>query len=176
MRIHNRILHILIGLGLILVAILLILLEESGPEIIALILGISMLIYGIRCFAAYFTKFRYMVGGRSQLYIGVLTLDLGLLMLTSFSASTFLTLLYLLGIRLLTGGIDLMRALESRKNQAPWIMKLLSAVVSLVTVVLGVIFFRDPATVVTIYCIGLGISAVEHFITAFRKSQAVTIA
>jgi len=176
MRINKRILHILIGLGLILVAILLISLEESSPWIIALILGISLLIYGIRCFAAFFTKFRYVVGGRNQLYIGIFNLDLGLLMLTSYSASTFLSLLYLLGVRLLTGGIDLMRALESRKKQAPWIIKLLSAIISLVTVILGVIFFRDPATVVTIYCIGLGISAVEHFITAFRKSHAVMIA
>lgn len=175
MRIHKRILHILIGLGLILAAVLLALLGEIGPEVIALILGISMLIYSIRCFAAYFTKFRYIVGGRSQLYIGILALDLSLLILTSFSTSTFLVLLYLLGIRLLTGGIDLARALESRKNQAPWIMKLLSAIVSLVTVILGVIFFRVPETVVDIYCISLGISAVEHFITAFKKSHAVTI-
>lgn len=176
MRISKRILHILIALGLVLVGVLLISLEEDGPEVIALILGIAMLIYGIRCVAAYFTKFRYMVGGKSQLYIGILSLDLGLLIGSSFNQSAFLILLILLGIRLLTGVIDLMRALESRKNGAPWVMKLLSAIVSLVTVILGVIYFRNPQTAFTIFCIGLFFSAVEHLITAFRKSNVVIIA
>lgn len=119
MKINKRILHILIGPGLILVAVLLISLGEKGPEIIALVLGISMLIYGVRCLIVYFTKFRHMVGGRSQLYNGILTLDLGLLMLISFNTSTFLILVYLLGARLLSGGIDLMRSLESKKNGSP---------------------------------------------------------
>ena len=176
MKINKRILHILIGLGLILVAVLLISLGEKGPEIIALVLGISMLIYGVRCLIVYFTKFRHMVGGRSQLYNGILTLDLGLLMLISFNTSTFLILVYLLGARLLSGGIDLMRSLESKKNGSPWLVKLLSAIISLVTVILGVIYFRDPDVVVLIYCISLGISAIEHFIAAFRRSKAVTIA
>ena len=175
MKINKRILHILIGTGLILAAILLFSLGEDGPEVVALILGISMLVYGIRCLVAYFTKFRYMVGGRTQLYIGILTLDLGLLIGASFNGSMFLILLYLLGIRLLSGVIDLLRALESKKNDSPWVMKLLAAIVSLVTVILGVIYFSNPKTVVTIYCIGLAISAVEHFITAFGKSEAVTI-
>ena len=176
MKLHKRILHILIGLGLILVAILLGLLGEDGPEVIALILGISMLAYGIRCFIAYFTKYRHMVGGRTQLYNGILTLDLGLLMLSSFNRFTFLILIYLLGIRLLTGGIDLMRSLESKKNGSPWVIKMVSAFISFATVILGIICFSDPETVVDIYCISLLISAVEHFITAFRKSHAVTIA
>lgn len=176
MKLHKRILHILIGLGLILVAVLLGLLGEAGPEVIALILGISMIAYGIRCFIAYFTKYRHMVGGRSQLYNGILTLDLGLLMISTFSKYTFVILLYLLGIRLLTGGIDLMRSLESKKNGSPWVIKMISAFISLATVILGIIYFGDPETVVDIYCISLLISAIEHFITAFRKSKAVTIA
>ena len=176
MKLHKRILHILIGLGLILVAVLLGLLGEAGPEVIALILGISMIAYGIRCFIAYFTKYRHMVGGRSQLYNGILTLDLGLLMISTFSKYTFVILLYLLGIRLLTGGIDLMRSLESKKNGSPWVIKMISAFISLATVILGIIYFGDPEIVVDIYCISLLISAIEHFITAFRKSKAVTIA
>jgi multidrug transporter EmrE-like cation transporter len=176
MGIPKRILHILIGIGLILIALLLVLLGEDGPDVIALILGISMLIYGIRCLVAFASKFRFMVGGRSQLYIGIIALDLGLLIISSFSGSTFLILLYLLGIRLVTGGIDLARAIESKKNGAPWKMKLFSGIVSLATVILGLVFFRDPETVVDIYCIGLLISAVEHFISAFRRSKVVTIA
>ena len=176
MKIHKRILHILIGIGLILVAVLLVLFEELGPVIIALIVGISMLIFGIRCFVAYFTKFRYMVGGRNQLYIGILSLDLGLLLGSASSGSTFLILLYLLGIRLVTGVIDLLRALEAKKHNSPWVIKLIAGIISLGTVILGVIYFRDPETVVDIFCIGLVISAVEHFITAFRKSKAAIIA
>ena len=176
MRIHKRILHILIAVGLVIVAVLLFSLGPSGPEIIALIMGIAMIIYGIRCFIAYFSKFRYMIGGRSQLYYGILSLDLGLLMVVSFNQSMFLVLLYLLGIRLLTGGIDLGRAMEARKNGSPWIIKMLAGIISVITVILGVIYFRDPKAVVMIFCIGLIISAVEHLITAFSKSKSVTIA
>ena len=97
-------------------------------------------------------------------------------MISNFSKYTFVILLYLLGIRLLTGGIDLMRSLESKKNGSPWVIKMISAFISLATVILGIIYFGDPETVVDIYCISLLISAIEHFITAFRKSKAVTIA
>lgn len=176
MGIPKRVLHILIGIGLILVAVLLGLLGPLSPELIALILGFSMFGYGIRCFVAYFTKFRHMVGGRKQLYNGILTLDSGLLLLGSFNGSAFLILLYLLGIRLVTGAIDLARAIEAKKHNSPWIVKFLAGIISLATVVFGVIFFRDPETVVDIYCISLIISAVEHFITAFRKTKTATIA
>ena len=176
MNIYKRILHIGIAVGLIAVAMILATVEEEGPSVIALILGITTLVYGIRCFAAYITKFRYMVGGREQLYIGIIAMDLGLLIVSAFNGSSGLILLYLLGMRAFSGGIDIARALESKKHAAPWKTKLAAGILSLGTVLLGIIFFRNPDTVVDIYCIGLIISAVEHIITAFRRTEIVTIA
>lgn len=176
MKMHKRILHLLIAVGLIFVVVLLAKLDEEGPKFVGLILGISMILYGIRTLAGYFLKFRHTVGGRSQLYIGIISMDLGLLIISSINVSIYLVLMYLLGIRAIAGGIDLARAMESKRNGAPWVVKLVAGIISLATVVIGVIFFRNPDTVVDIYVIGLLISAVEHVITAFRKTTVVTIA
>ena len=111
-----------------------------------------------------------------QLYIGIVVMDLGLLIISSSSGSTILILIFLLGFQLVTGAIGVARALEARKNGAPWKVRLAGGIVSLVTVILGIIFFRDPENVVDIYCLGLIFSAVEHIITAFRREKVVTIA
>ena len=175
MGIHNRILHILIAVGLIFMAVLLFFLGEYGTQLVALIMGFTLLIYGIRCLVAYFLKFRFTVGGRMQLYIGIIVMDLGLLILGSFNGSSVLIMFYLLGFRLVTGGIDVARAIEARKNKGHWKIRLTAGIISLGTA-LGFIFFKDPYAVVDIYCIGLLFSAVEHIITAFRRNKIVTIA
>jgi uncharacterized membrane protein HdeD (DUF308 family) len=175
MKIHNRIFHILIAAGLVFMAVLLYFLGEDGTKLIALIMGFSLLIYGIRCLAAYFLKFRFVIGGRMQLYIGIIVMDLGLLIGGSFTGSSILIMFYLIGFRLVTGGIGVARAMEARKAGAPWKIRLAAGIISLVTA-LGFIFFKDPKAVVYIYCIGLLFSAAEHIITAFRKNKIVTIA
>ena len=176
MKIHNRILHILIAIGLVFVALLLAFLGEKGKNLIALIMGFSLLINGIRCLVAYFIKYRYTVGGRMQLYIGIISMDLGLVIISSFNGSSILILIYLLGFRLVTGGIGVARAMEARKAGAPWKIRLTAGIISLATVLLGIIFFMDPEVVVDIYCLGLLFSAVEHIITAFRRNKIVMIA
>ena len=175
MKVYNRILHILIATGLIFVAVLLAVLGEGAKELIGLIMGVSLLIYGIRCLVAYFLKFRYTVGGRMQLYIGIIVMDLGLLIISSYNGSSFLVATYLLGFRLVMGGIDVARALEARKNRAPWKIKLTVGIISLATTLLCIIL-KDPEAVVDVFCLGLLLSAAEHIITAFRKNKIVTIA
>lgn len=176
MEIHNRILHILIAVGLICIAVLLYFLGEDGPNVIALIMGVTLAIYGIRCLVAYFLKFRYIIGGRMQLYIGIIVMDLGLLIIGSFNGSGILILIYLLGFRLVMGVIGVARALERKKSGASWKIRLAGGIISLLTVLVGIIFFREPEVVVDIYCIGLLISAVEHIVTAFRRDKVVSIA
>ena len=79
-------------------------------------------------------------------------------------------------IQLATGAIGVARALEARKNKSSWKLRMTAGMISLATVLLGLIFFRQPDAVVDIYCIGLLFSAIEHFITAFRRNKIVTIA
>ena len=176
MKLYNRILHILIAIILICVALLLLILGEDGKSLIALIMGGALLIYGIRSLGAYFLKFRYTVGGRMQLYIGIIMMDVGLLFISSFNGSSVLILIYLLVFQLATGAIGVARALEARKNKSSWKLRMTAGMISLATVLLGLIFFRQPDAVVDIYCIGLLFSAIEHFITAFRRNKIVTIA
>lgn len=176
MKAEARILHIFIAIGLVALAGLLYYLEDDGPMVIALILGGTSFIYGIQSLIAYFTKFRCMVGGRLQLYLGIITMDMGLMIIGSYNESTFLILIYLLGIRAVTGIIDIARALESRRNGGGWKVKLVSGIITMITVILGIVYFKSPDTVVDTYCIGLLTSAVEHLIAAFRKTKIVTIA
>jgi uncharacterized membrane protein HdeD (DUF308 family) len=176
MKLHNRILHILIAAGLLFLAVLLVLLGVEGTKMIALIMGFYLLIFGIRSLVAFLIKFRLIVGGRMQLYIGIISMDLGLLIISSSSGSNFLILIYLLGFRLITGVIGVARAMEAKKNGAPWKVRLAGGIISLITVILGLIFFMDPEVVVDIYVLSLLFSVVEHFIAAFRRDKVVTIA
>lgn len=171
-----RILHIVIAIALVALAGLLYYVEEYGPILIAIILGFTSFAYGLQCLIAYFTKYRYIVGGRSQLYIGIIAMNLGLLIMGSSTESTYMILFYLLGIRAVTGVINIARALESKKNGGSWKVKLTAGIITMITVVMGIIYFRSPETVVDIYCIGLLTSAAEHIIAAFRKTEIVTIA
>lgn len=111
-----------------------------------------------------------------QLYIGIIVMDLGLLIIGSFNGSGILILIYLLGFRLVMGVIGVARALERKKSGASWKIRLAGGIISLLTVLVGIIFFREPEVVVDIYCIGLLISAVEHIVTAFRRDKVVSIA
>lgn len=176
MRISERFRNVLLAVGMLLLVVILISIPELGPPIIAIILGLTMIVAGIRYLIDYFSKFRYTVGGKSRFYTGVISLDIGLLLGSAFNGSTIIILFYLLGMRVVTGVITLLRALEAKKNNGQWKFAMFTAVFNFVIVVAGVIFMRNPTTVVYVYCIGLVVSAINLILQALRKTAIETIA
>lgn len=176
MKASGRIRNLIIAAVMILFVAVLLAVPESGAGIIALVMGVAFIAYGIVSLVNYFSKFRYMIGGKRVFYTGAIALDAGLILAGSLDKSRVVILLYLLGLRALSGLVDLLRGMEARRNESHWKFHMFSAAFNIIIVAAGLIFLRSQNTVVYIYCTGLLISAADRILTAFRKTAFVVIA
>ena len=108
----------------------------------------------------------------------IMTLSL-LFSASLISMSTVWVIVYLLAVYAFSGAIDILRAVEAKKNGAPaWNIKLISGSIrvaaTIALFILGVIF-RDKTVMVFGYCVNLGYAAVMRFINAFRRTAIVYI-
>ena len=146
----------------------------------ALILSLSLVVYGIRLTWYYFRMARHMVGGKMLLCQGILVLDIGLFSSSVITQSRVYVLGYLLVIYAFSGGIDILRALEAKRYGAPaWKWKLISGCITIaaaVTIGVAGFCFGSVDFVVYGYCASLFYTAVTRLVTAFRKTAIVYIA
>ena len=172
----KKIIQILIAVGIFLVALILILAPEGALEIVATILCILLLAAGIRYLVIFFLMARYMVGGRTIFFTGLILLDMSFLCGVVLERSHKLLLLYLVGMHAFYGVVQLLRALEEKKYEtAAWKFKLLTASVNLVISVACIFFIRQESTMALIFAGGLIYTAIVRIIEAFRKEEEVVI-
>ena len=67
MSYFQRVKSFLFGAGMLILAAVLFLTPKEGYYVIALILGLSLFVYGFRLLWFYFVMSRYMVGGKATL-------------------------------------------------------------------------------------------------------------
>lgn len=180
MTLMQRIQKILGALIMVLCAVLIVILDDDGFIVIAVILFVSLVTSGVRSLYFYFTMARHMVDGRGMLYRGLILLDLGIFSFTVLDDPRLLIVLYLLAANAFSGIVDILRALEARKLQAPsWQLSLASGVVS-IALALAALFFgfvtKNMQVLIGIYIAGLLWSALLNLISAFRKTAIVYIA
>lgn len=172
----QRIRSFLAGLFLIGLTVVMFVDPDDGFSIVATILSVSLIAFGVRELFYYFTMARFMVGGKSALYIGVIMLDAGVFALTLSDMPKLYIVLYLLIIHAFSGAVDVMRSTEARRlGAASWRLNLLSGVVNIAISVVCVIFLRSPHMIVYIYASGLAYSAVFRIVNACRKTAVVYI-
>ena len=175
----QRFKKILVGLLMLVCCAVLIAEPDLGLYIVALILCVSMLVYGIRCLILYFTMARHMVGGASILYKGIIVLDLAIFTLCMVDDPHMYIMLYLLGMHAFAGVMDILLAMEARRFGAPaWKQSLGSGIVNLavaVSAVVAVLFLHSTTDLVYIYAGCLFYSACSQFISAFQKTAIVYI-
>ena len=172
----QRIKNVLIGVLIILGAVILIAFPEEGIIITASILSLSLFVYGIKTLIYYITMTRHMVGGRIMLYLAVVVLDLGMFTMMLTNIPKMYIALYLVVVYAFSGAIDIMRALEAKKYQAPsWRLSLTSGIISVVIAILCIVFIGSTNMIVYLYSAGLIYSAIARIITAFRKTAIVYI-
>ena len=172
----QRIKNVILGVLIILGAVILIAFPNEGLLIVAGILCLSLFIYGIKTLIYYFTMARHMVGGRIMLYLGMIVLDLGMFALMLTDIPRIYIVLYLLIIYAFSGVIEILRALEVKKNNGPsWKFKLFSGLVNIVIAILCIVFIGHTDVIVFIYSLGLIYSAIVRIVTAFRKTAIVYI-
>lgn len=172
----QRIKNVLIGILTIMGAVILIAFPEEGIIITASILSLSLFVYGIKTLIYYITMTRHMVGGRIMLYLAVVVLDLGMFTMMLTNIPKMYIALYLVVVYAFSGAIDIMRALEARKYQAPsWRFSLISGIINVVIAILCIVFIGSTNMIVYLYSAGLIYSAIVRIITAFRKTAIVYI-
>ncbi len=171
----QRVKEVLLGLLSIAGAALMTLVPDLGYALVALIMCVSLILGGIEKIGYYLTMGRYMVGGRSIFYFGILLLDMGILAGSLSTTPQSLIMIYLLGCHLLDGVVQVMRAREQRGFEAPWKLTLAQGIANILVAVACILFMGSMNTVVYIYCAGLVYSACLRIASAFRKTAIVYI-
>ena len=169
--------NVLIGIVLILCSLLFVLLDDRDAiEIIIRILCATLLLHGLKELLFYLTLARCMVGGRSVLYRAVISIDMGLFALSLSNVSIVYIMLYLAGVHLFSGAIDILRAVDALRLRAgSWRIQFIQGVVYTAIALLCLIFIRSITIAVTIYALGLGYTGLMRIIHAMQKTEIVYI-
>ena len=168
----QRIRTFLLGLITIPLALLMMIFPAFGYPTILIALSLGLMIRGISELWFYFTMARHMVGGRRSLYTGMLVLDLGLFTWSLTDLPRFYILLYLVGIHMFAGLVDILAALDERKlGAAHWRLKLCGGLVNVGIGILCLLLIRSENIAIYIYCLGMLYNAVMRIVTAFRRTS-----
>ena len=170
----RRIVNIVAGLFMILVAFLLAVDANQTYPTVIFILGITTLISSIQSMVYYISMARHMVGGRTILYRSIIMLDLSLFTLSLTDVPLYCIVLYLAGIHIFAAFVDIMRSIESMRLRAPsWRLSFISGLVNLILGVLCIVFIENVTVAVGIYSLGLAYSGMTRIIQAFRKNKTL---
>lgn len=171
----QRVKEILLGLLSIAGAAIMSLNPDFGYALVVLILCISLVLCGIEKIGYYFTMGRYMVGGRSVLYLGILLLDVGILAGSLSSTPQAFVMAYLLAGHMLDGVVLIMRAREQHGFDAPWRLTLAQGIANILIGLTCIVFVRSIRLAVYVYCVGLVYSSCLRIASAFRRTSIVYI-
>lgn len=172
----GRVGNIFAGLCMVCLGLIMAMDPDKVYTFLVTLLGITMLLSGVRSMVYYFSMARHMVGGKTVLYRAVLIIDIALFTLSITDVPLIFVVLYLAGIHGFAGFIDIMSAREARQLQAgPWRLKLTSGVVNVVIAVLCIAFLGTSAVAAEIYSLGLIYSGVIRIIQACRRTAMVYI-
>ena len=171
----RRVWNIVVAVVSIVCAGALVLLPNEGYAVVWVILFCSLIVSGALRVWYYLSMARCMVGGKSVLYLGVIQLDLGLLASSLAGTPEWAIMLYLLGYHLFSGVVDILRAREERRFDAPWKLTLAQGIANVAVVVVCALFFHTPRAVVYLYSAGLVSSALVRIATALRPTAIVYI-
>jgi len=175
----RRVLTFLTGLFTILFGILMVCMGSDGVYVIAGVMGLSVCIYAVRMLSYYSSMARHMVDGKITLYLGIIALCLGIFTFSLLDGSQFFLVMYLLGLYVFNGGVELMRGLESKKYKAPgWVRKIIYGGVCILVGIIALIaglFYRSLDLLVYMYAAGLFISGGIRIGQAFKRTEVLYI-
>ena len=171
----SRIKNLIIAAVMIVFAGVMLAWPQFGTPMIMLVVGLYLLFYGIYSLIFYFTMAIHMVDGKRVFYRGILLLDLGVFMLSAYRGSERLVFLYLMLMLAASGAIDLVRALDFRKQGESWKFRAVMGVVCILLLISAFIYRKEPTTLTYMYCIGMFVSAINRVVSAFRTTAIVYI-
>lgn len=179
MTIWQKAKNIFGGIVMILLSLLLMFNGSGAFQLICILLCLWLFVYGIKAMVYYQTMARHMVGGRIQLYRGIILLNFGMFTLSLNTIPKAYIILYLMGIHAFSGLVDILRAREAKQLDAPaWKGSMFSGVGNLVIALLCItigFMQKSTETVVYVYSAGLFYSGMVRIISAFKKTEIIYI-
>ena len=146
-----------------------------GHYIIIAILSVTMIVAGIKDLIYYFSMTRFMVGGKTILYKGIIFLNFGFFTFCLYDIQQWFITLYMVAICLFAGFIAIMRANEQRKHESSWKLKFIEGLIYVAIAIVGLVFINSEEVAVYIYCTGLLYFAITKIISAFKTTAVVYI-
>lgn len=172
----QKIKECLFAVGILLFGVSILAFSNDGYGILISVLALSMFIYGIKNIIYFITMARHMVGGIYLLYRGIIATDLGLFTVSLSNIPKLYVLMYFAILHGFSGGVQLLRALDTKKQGAPgWKIKMLLSLGNLFIAVACIAFIRSEDIVVIIYAVGLFYSAAIRILDAVRKKGIIHI-
>lgn len=173
----QRIGNIITGLVMLGIAVSLVIWwGEDAYFYIIIFFFLLLLVSGIKSLVYYFTMARFMVRGKMALYKGVILLDFAFLTESLADVPKAYILLYLAGIHLFSGVVEILRAIDAKRSwESRWKLKFFHGIVNVGLALCCIVFIKKTNTAVFIYAFGLAYSAIMRIITAFRKTTLVYI-
>ena len=165
----------LVGLAMMACGVALWLDPKNGLFAVALVLSLSLVLYGLRALVYYLTMTRHMAGGLSLLFIAVVALDIGAFALVFLDNPKLSIVLFLVGHNAYTGVLAIARGIESRLFKSHWVMNVLHGLVNLALAAACVAFVGSDEVVIAIFCIGLFYAALTRIASAFQPTEIIYI-
>lgn len=148
---------------------------EIAYYIILFIMILVLMFHGVRLIYFYLTMARFMTGGRSMLYRGILFIELGIVTGSLHSVPTEYIMAYFSAVMLFAGAIDVFGAYDAFKIKGRWVMKLIQGLVTIAFGIYSFMHLNEPKVVVVVFCINLFYSAIMRIISAFTPTTIITI-
>ncbi len=175
----TRVKNILTGLISILLGLMLFFIPEEAADagfyVVVLILSLGLLISGIKEIIFYFSMAIHMVGGKRSLYRGVIILEVAFFTMSLYEIPRIFILLYLIGVHAFSGGVEIMRAMEAKKNDSSYILKLIQGIMDILLAACCLVFIKNGNIATYIYAAGLINSSIMKIIGSFKKTAVVYI-
>lgn len=164
------------GIIMLILGTLIIVHPIEGFYIVALILSVSLFMTGIRYLWQYFTMARYMVSGKSVLFLGVIVLDFAAFTFSLMDFPRIFIIGYLMTIHAFGGVVEILRSLEAKGYHNPnWKWKFLHGLIDIAMMTMCMIFIKQGNLPIQLYGLGIITSAIGKIINVFRPSAIVYI-
>lgn len=172
----TRIWNVMAGIFTILISLVMWAVPDMGYVLAIWILGVILVLNGIKQLLYYVSMGTHMVGGKLILFRALITIDIGSFTISIHENGQRYVLFYFAIYYFLAGLISIFRAFESYRLEADsWKMKLISGLVD--TILGGICLMNNNSvgTMLDVLCFALIVSAVTRICTVLRKNAIVYI-
>lgn len=171
----QRIASLALSLLMIACGVVLLLEPQRGLLLVASVLSIVLVTYGLRKLVYYIRMARHMTGGLSLLFIAIIAIDVGVFAVAVIDSPQFAIALYLVGYNVLTGFLAIARGIESKLFGSPWVLSVMHGVANLALAALCASCANSDETIIWVFCLCLFYNAVVRLVTALRPTEIIYI-